>query len=607
MLIFFTRPRQKHNRKCQAKKPKHTFSATHFRLFCDFCVHLRRENFCLMKHNDILLALALSCLCLAAHAKSAPSLAGADFYNRWVILSSEELMDKGRHCLNIPEKRDSAFMWFSIVANRYNQDHPDANDTICVGAMNNLGYMYFFYYQDYYKSYSCLQRGLDIALKNGYSTNLPYLYLNLGNIYNMGDDLTANSLLQTKALDYYKKSFDAAIKTRNYSILCIVTSNMLSTAYNINQMGSISRQIATFQKIKVPKNTPLLEFCRYEIKIYQLIDSRRYNEALAMCDKAATTANDPNTPERFYLSILGMKAHILSLTGDNPSAIALLGKMEQIAHEKEMPDFLVNVYREYSLYYKDIGQAQLSQRYRVMYLELKDSLMTESQLKRVNDMQFMDEISAINDQMAKAKRQKEQQTALLWVVAAVAMAVVAMLAVVVVAYRRQRRVNRILYEKSLQSLQREASERALRHKLQEQLQLNATTEEKKTQHTQRRTLDENTSAAVMHKIEEKMEDVEVIVNPDFNLKRLAELVGEKYWTVSQVINDNYGKNFNALLGEYRVNEACRRINDTANYGHYTIEGIATSVGFKSRSNFVTVFKSITGLTPSEYQRAARTA
>lgn len=40
------------------------------------------------------------------------------------------------------------------------------------------------------------------------------------------------------------------------------------------------------------------------------------------------------------------------------------------------------------------------------------------------------------------------------------------------------------------------------------------------------------------------------------------------------------------------------------YGRMTIEAVAQSVGFRSRTNFATVFKKVTGLTPSEYIRTA---
>ena len=83
------------------------------------------------------------------------------------------------------------------------------------------------------------------------------------------------------------------------------------------------------------------------------------------------------------------------------------------------------------------------------------------------------------------------------------------------------------------------------------------------------------------------------------------LSGSKSKYVSQVINEHYGQNFNTFLNSYRIKEACKRRGDLVNYGNFTIEAISESVGFKSRSTFVTSFKRITGLMPSQYQRMAR--
>ena len=58
--------------------------------------------------------------------------------------------------------------------------------------------------------------------------------------------------------------------------------------------------------------------------------------------------------------------------------------------------------------------------------------------------------------------------------------------------------------------------------------------------------------------------------------------------------------FSNLLSSYRVKVACQRMNDPEQYGHVTIEAIATSTGFKSRTTFVNAFKRETGQTPSEY-------
>ena len=118
-------------------------------------------------------------------------------------------------------------------------------------------------------------------------------------------------------------------------------------------------------------------------------------------------------------------------------------------------------------------------------------------------------------------------------------------------------------------------------------------------------LDESGKQSLRQRIGNVMDDVEVIASPDFSLQQLAEKVGSNSRYVSQVINECYGCNFRALLNDRRVKEACCRLSDKENFGHFTIDAIASSVGFRSRSNFLNVFKKITGLSPSEFQLYAK--
>ena len=117
-------------------------------------------------------------------------------------------------------------------------------------------------------------------------------------------------------------------------------------------------------------------------------------------------------------------------------------------------------------------------------------------------------------------------------------------------------------------------------------------------------LDDDAKDKLYEEIISVMENSDEIFSSEFSAQRLAALVGEKYNYVSQVINERYGANFNTLLNEYRIQEACKRINDPRKYGNYTMEAIANSVGFRSRTSFTQAFKKYTGLTPSEYQRIA---
>ena len=101
-----------------------------------------------------------------------------------------------------------------------------------------------------------------------------------------------------------------------------------------------------------------------------------------------------------------------------------------------------------------------------------------------------------------------------------------------------------------------------------------------------------------------MEQTELITSPDFTLEKLANIIGVSPKYVSQVVNETFGKNFRTFLNECRIKEACVRLADTDTYGMLTIEHIAETLGFNSRSNFSITFKKIAGLTPAQFQKNA---
>ena len=186
------------------------------------------------------------------------------------------------------------------------------------------------------------------------------------------------------------------------------------------------------------------------------------------------------------------------------------------------------------------------------------------------------------------------------------------LLVVIVAFalllrknRQLARANRSIYKANLSVIAAADRERQMRTRYEGEIAAYREMMQAANKKYQNSTLGDDDKAALTDRILKVFENGDEIFESNFDMNRLAELVGSTYKNVSQTVNEQLGKNFNQVLNEYRIKEACRRLNDQATYGNYTIEAIGESVGYGSRSTFVTQFKTLTGLTPSEFQNLAR--
>ncbi len=103
------------------------------------------------------------------------------------------------------------------------------------------------------------------------------------------------------------------------------------------------------------------------------------------------------------------------------------------------------------------------------------------------------------------------------------------------------------------------------------------------------------------KIQRAMENEKAFLDPELDLSGLAERVGAARNQLSYVINQNLGKSFYDLVNEHRVREVIRLLDDPARANDKMI-ALAFDAGFNSKPTFNSVFKKITGLTPSDYRR-----
>lgn len=106
----------------------------------------------------------------------------------------------------------------------------------------------------------------------------------------------------------------------------------------------------------------------------------------------------------------------------------------------------------------------------------------------------------------------------------------------------------------------------------------------------------------VQKIKTLLGEKKIFTNAELKLATIAEEVGLPQHQLSKLINEKFGKSFNDLINEYRVQEFITRINQPE-FQSFSIFGVALDVGFNTKSSFNSTFKKFTGKTPSEFRKS----
>lgn len=109
--------------------------------------------------------------------------------------------------------------------------------------------------------------------------------------------------------------------------------------------------------------------------------------------------------------------------------------------------------------------------------------------------------------------------------------------------------------------------------------------------------------ATFHRL---FEQEKCFLEPGLSMADLARKMAMPQYRLRALINRNLAfRNFNAMLNEYRVKEACR-IFDDQEKNNLPILTIALSVGYQSIAPFNQAFKELLKMTPSAYRKRAAT-
>ena len=533
--------------------------------------------------------------------------------SKWLDLPVEQLLEMADKDFTNGGSKDTALMCYTIVANRYESSMSKKQKTQCKDANMRLWSIYFYDFYDYPKCFDCLTRALEIATEADIED--ANIYLGFGCMYQTISEECDNYDLGTTAFKYYQQALATGMKTHDDKHTDMASTDVLSMAHvqgGLPQIEDIWQQY-----LQLPEQGETWILRRYNKMLHQAfqhIDQHRLDDAIKTYDQQLQLIDTTQYSRLIYFTLVE-KAKVQALKHDYRSAISTLKQSEKIAVDLEMKDCKLEVYRMLAQYYQQLGDHNSREHYYNQYTLLKDTLTNYQQLASVNEMEFRNELKGMEKEMDEIRHHREVMSLVTLVSLGFLLVLLVLLYLVYRKNGELTRSNQSLYEKNVEMLRAEEEERRMRRQLQDKeahaadtlLHNDANEEEDgnednvkyKSSH-----LSEDDKQQLLSRILEVMDNNDEIYSPDFSLERLAMLSGSKYKYVSQVINEFYQQNFNNFLNSYRIKEACKRMGDMEHYGNYTIEAISESVGFKSRSTFVTSFKRITGLTPSQYQRMA---
>lgn len=547
-----------------------------------------------------------------------------EFYSKWAAYSNEQLLEKGRGYAKNQKMMDSALVCYTVIANRYYDGIKSEKDAeITVRAMNNLAILYYDYVYDYTKSFEYLNDALEIAHKY----NLDELYvrvnLNLNNLYVTSDILRNNLNGDKEVVKLFKKSYHSAQKVSDWQAMTMIICDMCDYAMSYNFTSDIVGEVKSYLSQAIPQDAMLREYSIALCKGFLAFSNKNFQQSDDYFAQLEGLSGKMHVPYAALLSAYSIRAVTeFHLKNYDECEKLLLKAIDEAKVVNNKPMLAVTYDRLYRLS-RLRGNKADADKYRILYLETKETLLDNSNLERMNDTRFINQLNKANEEVRQLHEKRQQQLRMMVILSTGTGIILVLLIMLLVMYRRLRKNHLNLYLRSKEILRQDEQLRAERQNMEKKLlsmkseannsQANdkdsaSETEEKpqteKPLKRKERTADDESLAEIYQKVLSAMDSTEEIYNSDFTIQRLADMVDERYWNVSQAINEMYGDNFKALLNSYRIKEACRRLDSSAGYENYTIGGIAESLGFKSRSTFVTTFKKNVGMTPSEYHNIA---
>ena len=485
---------------------------------------------------------------------------------------------------------DSAAAYYSIAAGGYSESLDEKDKRQCAIAAVNLGYILLGWEMDPSAAYPWLIKADSIAKAYGFEDIRTSVKSNLGRMY-----FDYNNY--PKAANYLREVLSEVMeqKTDKYFGMSLIDFTA-SALFGQEQMlkGAFADEVIRY---KLDDRLPL---ARYASALRTAID--RYNdgdpaEAAAIMMKSRNLIDIDSERDLYYVMHAIITGKFLMAAGNYERATALLSDELTSAKSEGYYNLLEKCYSMLIECARHSGDSEAADRYRYKALEIRDSLFNAAGFETVKDIEKAAAIEELKDKTTAASVRAARQLRVTMIALGAAVLIAGLLFWLYKSRRKHKGSTGDYSGKSIESgdggaaAAAEDATKPVRHGHREESGEACASE----------STDEATRE-LFERIKAFLESSDSVYSADFSVETLAEGIGSRPKAVSQAINQIAGMNFNTFIGPVRVRKACAILSDPEKMKTLTIESVAESVGYRSRTHFNKVFKEITGQTPSQFAR-----
>lgn len=498
---------------------------------------------------------------------------------------------------------DSALARLVRLKELYTPELPDSADRICVKGLHEAGVIYFQHVNDYKNAFDCLTTSMEIAEQNGLYDQLAAIYIDLAMVYYVFRDVDT-------AISLTMQGFETAKKNGDTDLMLRAVNNIIIGGFDIGDFLALDSILEQYRSTII-SDAALKQFTDCMIEAAKLYEQRRYNDAVRILDQCISIIEHIPEYERQKVAAISVKTLILQNQEKYQEAISVINNLRDKSIRQEHADMEISYLQFLTRLYYEAGNSDSSTYYALKYINLAESLFGSRAFGNIKDVEANRRIVRADKQIRLLQLENSFNKRLLLFFGLTVLVVSTLLVLIMRQKKTLRSRNEELFRKNeefMREIETERERRTAMINMETTSPLNSlkpATDIKTEEVDGNEEQPDESMIRLAERITNVMETNEEVLQESFSVDRLAELVESSQKKVSRTLNVVLGKNFPTYLGEVRVREACRRLTDFETYGQYTLESIANSCGFRSRTNFVSVFKKSTGLTPSEYRKIAQ--